>query len=138
MDRLDAVDERRYDRALERREEVGHLGVEGLGHDRPAVDAALLELAQHRGLEPRKGEVVRPVARPADRERVTVPVAPRRDAVDDGSTRIAEARSPRDLVEGLAGRVVARSRERRDAVFFDADELSVAAGDDEPVEGLFD
>ena len=62
-----------------------------------------------------------------------VAAAARGDPVDDGPARVAEARAPRDLVEGLAGRVVARAGERHDAVRLDADELGVAARDDESV-----
>ena len=58
------------------------------------------------------------------------------DPVDDGPAGIAETGAPRNLVEDLAGRVVAGARERHDAVLLDAHELGVAAGDDEPVERM--
>ena len=53
-------------------------------------------------LSPEKEKSREPSPAPPDREAETVAVAPRGDAVDDRAARVAEARPPRDLVEGLA------------------------------------
>src|SRR5207244_2504495 len=103
-----------------------------------SIDAALLELAQHRGLQAREREVQRTVSRAADREREAVSAATRRDPVHDGSAGIAEARPAGDLVEGLSGRVIARAGQRHDPLGLDAHELRVTARYDEPVKRLGD
>ena len=54
-------------------------GSRAFGIERRAVHAALLELAQHRGLQAREGEVARAVAGAADRERIAVAAAARGD-----------------------------------------------------------
>src|SRR5262245_21109945 len=53
-DRLETVDESRDDRALERGEEIHEVAADRLGVERRAVHAEALELAQHRGLQPRE------------------------------------------------------------------------------------
>ena len=138
MDRLDAGEERAHDRPLERREEIDEIGRESLRVERSPVDAALLELAEHRRLQAGKGEVVGAVARASDREGKARAVSARRDAVDDRAARVSESGPPSHLVERLAGGVVAGPRQGHDAVRLDADELRVAAGDDEAVKGIFD
>ena len=134
MDRLDPIEQRGDDCPLEGRQEIDDVGRERRGIDRLSSDVAFLKFPEHRGLQSRKREVVRPVAGAAHGKRVPGAVPARGDPVDDGSARIAEARAPRHLVERFAGRVVPRPRDRRDPVRLDPDELGVAARHHQSVE----
>jgi hypothetical protein len=133
VDGPDPVEQGGDDRVLEGRQQVDEIRIEAVGVERRAIHPALLELAQHRGLEPREGEVPRAVAGASDRERMPVRAAARGNAVHDGPARVAEPCAARDLVERLAGRVVARAGQWNDHAVLDADELRVASRDDEAV-----
>ncbi len=70
-----------------------------------------------RGASPSSGPRTRSRASRRTRpngKREAVAAAARRDAIDDGPSRVAQAGAPGDLVEGFAGRVVPRARERDD------------------------
>ena len=108
------------DRGLERRGDVGDLGLGMLAH-----------VLHHRGLQPREREVVAVVEHRA-RERDRVRIALACQAVDRRTAGIAEPEEPRDLVERLARRVVDRLAEHAVlAVVVHRDEQRVPARHDE-------
>ena len=118
-DALAAVDSSRRGRGAPSRSRAGRTRTgrrapceQTLRVERRAVDAALLELAEHRRLQAGEGKVIGAVAGASDgkREPVAVARAPRcgRRRGRPGS----RGRPARHLVEGLARRVVAGPRER--------------------------
>ncbi len=87
------------DRLLEGGREVG-------GVDLPACGALVLHVPDDRGLQPREREVQVPGRRHRARERDRPGIAGPREGVERRPAREPEAEEPRDLVEGLARRIV--------------------------------
>ena len=141
-----AIDQRFDDAPLEARGKIDNFTVWQLRDAQ--LRLALSHVPQHRGLEAAKAEIKAAVALrsiavgigeacagPADRG--VVPVG--REAVDDRSAGIAERQQLRDLVVGLAGRVIARAAEQLVFPFaLDQIQARMAAGHDQHDRGQRD
>ena len=124
---LDPQRERLDDRPLVGRGEVGA----ALG--RPLL-AEVADLVEQRGLQAGEGEVQAGDAA-RDREGEGVRVALLRQPLERRAAGVRQAEQPRALVEGLAGGVVERRAEDREAVVvLDAREERVAAAGDQAQE----